>query len=323
MRQAYAGSNYRVRHVQSAVHDAHLPFTGMQLKVFVREPSEDVPQCRDTYPGKNGKRYEVIPIHAPAWGATCSSTASTCLRWTFQSTRPRGARRRMWALSMPTPCFNPRARVGRDRLRARHRRSSGGFNPRARVGRDSARPQTSTSVCSFNPRARVGRDKSAPPGGCTAACFNPRARVGRDQSRRNGLPVYVRFNPRARVGRDPPSHPPCPCRRRFQSTRPRGARRLSGLGQGTRAHVSIHAPAWGATDAASGLEVRRMGFNPRARVGRDTAGDGRRRPAGVSIHAPAWGATIPKPTPLPLTWFQSTRPRGARPAAPGAEVSWW
>ena len=158
MRQAYAGSNYRVRHVQSAVHDAHLPFTGMQLKVFVREPSEDVPQCRDTYPGKNGKRYEVIPIHAPAWGATqiriesmdglivsihapawgatCSSTASTCLRWTFQSTRPRGARplpeswrmlrtwfqstrprgarRRMWALSMPTPCFNPRARVGRD-----------------------------------------------------------------------------------------------------------------------------------------------------------------------------------------------------------------
>lgn len=70
MRQAYAGSNYRVRHVQSAVHDAHLPFTGMQLKVFVREPSEDVPQCRDTYPSKNGKRYEVIPIHAPAWGAT-------------------------------------------------------------------------------------------------------------------------------------------------------------------------------------------------------------------------------------------------------------
>ena len=70
MRQAYAGSKYRVRHVQSAVHDAHLPFTGMQLKVFVREPSEDVPQCRDTYPGKNGKRYEVIPIHAPAWGAT-------------------------------------------------------------------------------------------------------------------------------------------------------------------------------------------------------------------------------------------------------------
>ena len=72
MRQAYAGSKYRVRHVQSAVHDAHLPFTGMQLKVFVREPSEDVPQCRDTYPGKNGKRYEVIPIHAPAWGATAA-----------------------------------------------------------------------------------------------------------------------------------------------------------------------------------------------------------------------------------------------------------
>ena len=78
MRQAYAGSKYRVRHVQSAVHDAHLPFTGMQLKVFVREPSEDVPQCRDTYPGKNGKRYEVIPIHAPAWGATLAYHSYFC-----------------------------------------------------------------------------------------------------------------------------------------------------------------------------------------------------------------------------------------------------
>lgn len=113
MRQAYAGSKYRVRHVQSAVHDAHLPFTGMQLEVFVREPSEDVPQCRDTYPGKNGKRYEVISIHAPARGAThhglTARQAATvsihapvrgatlavghvCGQSVFQSTRPRGAR---------------------------------------------------------------------------------------------------------------------------------------------------------------------------------------------------------------------------------------
>lgn len=45
-------------------------FTGMQLEVVGRELSENVPQCRDTYPSKNGKQYEVIPIHASAWGAT-------------------------------------------------------------------------------------------------------------------------------------------------------------------------------------------------------------------------------------------------------------
>ena len=85
----------------------------MQLKVFVREPSEDVPQCRDTYPGKNGKRYEVIPIHAPAWGATyirnltqrpapvsihapawgaTDRNLEPQQKYMFQSTRPRGAR---------------------------------------------------------------------------------------------------------------------------------------------------------------------------------------------------------------------------------------
>lgn len=91
MWQAYAGSKYRVRHVQSVVHDTHLPFTGMKLGVVVREPSEDVPQCCDTYPGKNGKQYEVIPIHAPARGATSNPLPANRLGM-FQSTRPRGAR---------------------------------------------------------------------------------------------------------------------------------------------------------------------------------------------------------------------------------------
>ncbi len=80
-------------------------------------------------------------------------------------------------------CFNPRARVGRDRsasaqLGERHvfqstrprgatRHVSGcvdvdrmGFNPRARVGRDAS--WLTTGLCAivgFNPRARVGRDR--------------------------------------------------------------------------------------------------------------------------------------------------------------------
>jgi len=55
--------------------------------------------------------------------------------------------------------------------------------------------------------------------------------------------------------------------------------------------VSIHAPAWGATDIRMVSIKELKGFNPRARVGRD----------------PGSYVTERKPY-----WFQSTRPRGAR-----------
>ncbi len=77
----------------------------------------------------------------------------------------------------------------------------------------------------------------------------------------------------------------------FQSTRPRGARhqgRVHGL---VHCPVSIHAPAWGATDRPAPRRRRRSSFNPRARVGRD-------------------GAAVLRM--VPLSMFQSTRPRGAR-----------
>ena len=54
----------------------------------------------------------------------------------FQSTRPRGARRRQMRFSRVLLSFNPRARVGRDRLFSLAVRGSSSFNPRARVGRD-------------------------------------------------------------------------------------------------------------------------------------------------------------------------------------------
>jgi len=78
------------------------------------------------------------------------------------------------------------------------------------------------------------------------------------------------FNPRARVGRD---------------------QAITMTGSYT-AQVSIHAPAWGATETMSSVNMGQY----------------------VSIHAPAWGATC-----KPLNFctfpceFQSTRPRGARP----------
>ena len=55
-------------------------------------------------------------------------------------------------------------------------------------------------------------------------------------------------------------------------------------------HVSIHAPAWGATSCRRG--------NPQL--------------LHVSIHAPAWGATVAKDGFIPVNEFQSTLPRGER-----------
>ena len=93
----------------------------------------------------------------------------------FQSTRPRGARPSRSALpalnftaSIHAPAWG--ATGGHARLRCHQRRS---FNPRARVGRDKRRGIQHRSRGRFNPRARVGRDT---PGQCSAprcASFNP------------------------------------------------------------------------------------------------------------------------------------------------------
>ena len=77
----------------------------------------------------------------------------------------------------------------------------------------------------------------------------------------------------------------------FQSTRPRGARRSLWSWYRRHAHVSIHAPAWGATPAGGRPSESPACFNPRARVGRDMTS--------------CCSTVTAEP-------FQSTRPRGAR-----------
>ena len=198
-------------------------------------------------------RLMLVSIHAPAWGATLRSPTEKTAAPGFQSTRPRGARRRLnQSLRFRLTSFNPRARVGRD---GRQRGSSlrpRCFNPRARVGRDPvgcrgiivrwrvsihapAWGATSgivlrsvVSSC-FNPRARVGRDTSRSGTWTSFGGFNPRARVGRDLLIALLLSSQTSFNPRARVGRDSPWND------------------LSRKGR----IVSIHAPAWGATRSRS------------------------------------------------------------------------
>ncbi len=101
------------------------------------------------------------------------------------------------------------------------------------------------------------------------SCFNPRARMGRD------------LLPKLRQNRI----------RKFQSTRPHGARPPSSS-KGHRRYPSFNPRARMGRDILDlvicGGET---GFNPRARMGRDLRGMGRVDLRAVSIHAPAWGAT--------------------------------
>ena len=80
----------------------------------------------------------------------------------------------------------------------------------------------------------------------------------------------------------------------FQSTLPRGERRALRDARRRTADVSIHAPARGATTSGSRSPAGRSSFNPRSRAGSDRTADTESRIQHV---------------------FQSTLPRGERPAA--------
>ena len=84
--------------------------------------------------------------------------------------------------------------------------------------------------------------------------------------------------------------------RMFQSTHPRGVRRQADLAGRMGARVSIHAPAWGATERWSFWTLAQPGFNPRTRVGCDKA----------KVRTGPWAKM-----------FQSTHPRGVRPLPNG------
>ena len=143
-----------------------------------------------------------VSIHAPAWGATPSTTRPAATS-TFQSTRPRGARQMTVSILAAFTMFQSTRPRGA-RLRPADPTQPGArcFNPRARVGRDpAARPPSRRPAVSIHAPAwgatpdwnRMVRldmvSIHAPAWGATPmprccgsrrSCFNPRARVGRD-----------------------------------------------------------------------------------------------------------------------------------------------
>ena len=111
--------------------------------------------------------------------------------------------------------------------------------------------------------------RSSPRYSCGHLYFNPRTRVGCDPLVRLPDPPGGYFNPRTRVGCDLGNGFDASGLDLFQSTHPGGVRRSFLRMQRPKNSISIHAPAWGATNY-----LRLQG--------------GQRF---ISIHAPAWGAT--------------------------------
>ena len=78
-----------------------------------------------------------VSIHAPAWGATDLGELDKFIGGKFQSTRPRGARLTKSTISGLGSIVSIHAPAwGATNALAKIRAAKEGFNPRARVGRD-------------------------------------------------------------------------------------------------------------------------------------------------------------------------------------------
>ena len=256
----------------------------------------------------------LVSIHAPAWGATpsiygvlhvrkcfnprtrvgCDSATMSEMRdkVMFQSTHPRGVRRRPRSSSRHWSMFqSTHPRGVRPSPFISDSRGSGvsihapAWGATHRQGRRAARAQVSIHAPAWgatqsvlltmqdldefqstHPRGVRPQPDRAVSGGCS--CFNPRTRVGCDSRPLLFSAGPISFNPRTRVGCDHPAgkdarlkvvsiHAPA-----WGAT---GDERLVHIGQA----VSIHAPAWGATETYRMFLVDTIGFNPRTRVGCD------------------------------------------------------
>ena len=243
-------------------------------------------------PAWGATRAPGISIHAPAWGATRCSFCNQhpCVK--FQSTHPHGVRlfqHQQQALDQTISIHAPA--WGATALSVFACFSSAYFNPRTRMGCDCY--VSSHSLCLGN--------------------FNPRTRMGCDISYRLFIINTFLFQSTHPHG---VRHQICNCDRQFlgfQSTHPHGVRLAERQTSISYIRISIHAPAWGATLCKCPHLYKRL----------------------ISIHAPAWGATknarlFRRPTsdfnprtrmgcdrqvPSPATnirIFQSTHPHGVR-----------
>ena len=186
--------------------------------------------------------------------------------------------------------FNSRAREGRDK-NANMEDWEDFVSIHAPARGATGAEDANLVIESFNSRAREGRDQynakglvqlerfqfTRPRGARPFLFFVNTASLLFQFTRPRGARRHVvhslfylerRFNSRAREGRDVAGLAAAVYLTAFQFTRPRGARRVAQVAV-VPVHVSIHAPARGATERSPPVGVAHAGFNSRAREGRD------------------------------------------------------
>ena len=123
----------------------------------------------------------VVSIHVPTRGTTKKSHISEMIT-VFQSTFPRGERRRWAGHRNRKKRFNPRSHEGNDKLQFISTVSLGSFNPRSHEGNDAGYTILNTPGNSFNPRSHEGNDRSPDDPPTSLRGFNPRSHEGNDST---------------------------------------------------------------------------------------------------------------------------------------------
>ncbi len=168
-----------------------------------------------------------ISIHAPTRGATKDNSVKI-FAIVFQSTLPRGERRRQQCRDCCLPEFQSTLPRGERRFFRRWRSSGAHFNPRSHEGSDRNMTRTKSWKCLFQstlPRGeRLYNTKVANENGD----FNPRSHEGSDDIGLCSNSCSIYFNPRSHEGSD-----------------------FDALRTAEKINISIHAPTRGATQPHS------------------------------------------------------------------------
>ena len=273
-----------------------------------------------------------VSIHAPARGAT-SCPASTPPDVWFQSTRPRGARHPRQAAGAGIIGFQSTRPRGARRGRNLENLQNNAVSIHAPARGATVAPRHAQRGFKFQSTRPRGARRVWRVPETSVGSFNPRAREGRDDmkfQREGALYVSIHAPARGATSLKGDIMPP----KKFQSTRPRGARPQKlrtvyfvGEFQSTRPRgARLGIPGYRSTCSAfqstrprGARRSVKMDDLCRLRVSIHAPARGATparcltpAPAPVSIHAPARGATAAIQMVLNAMAFQSTRPRGAR-----------
>ena len=208
----------------------------------------------------------------------------------FQSTLPRGERRRSGNKHKRWKYFNPRSHEGSDLLSQLCGLMQQNFNPRSHEGSDYDAAGIIQGYENFNPRSHEGSDisfafcntdlelfQSTLPRGerqllmnikLQDCYFNPRSHEGSDQYRRNNSGILGDFNPRSHEGSDIHLYKEVQTMEHFN---PRSHEGSDDINQERRTgkDISIHAPTRGATHRRENRTHAGKYFNPRSHEGSD------------------------------------------------------